>query len=83
MEMLSGGQRTDERTRAFLDYLEPLEDQDRLLMILYYVWGFRTREIAEILHMKEATVKSRMQRGRQKIKQAFSPWWCRGGKDYE
>ena len=73
MEMLSGGQRTDERTRAFLDYLEPLEDQDRLLMILYYVWGFRTREIAEILHMKEATVKSRMQRGRQKIKQAFFP----------
>ena len=43
------------------------------MMILYYVWGFRTREIAEILHMKEATVKSRMQRGRQKIKQAFFP----------
>ncbi|MCI9480494.1 MAG: sigma-70 family RNA polymerase sigma factor, partial [Lachnospiraceae bacterium] len=73
IEVLSGGGRTDERTRAFLDYLEPLEEQDRLLMILYYVWGFRTREISEILRMKEATVKSRMQRGRQKIKQAFFP----------
>ena len=73
IEILSGDGRTDERTRAFLDYLEPLEEQDRLLMILYYVWGFRTREISEILRMKEATVKSRMQRGRQKIKQAFFP----------
>ncbi len=73
IEILSGDGRTDERTRAFLDYLEPLEEQDRLLMILYYVWGFRTREISEILHIKEATIKSRMQRGRQKIKQAFFP----------
>lgn len=73
IEVLSGGGRTDERTRAFLDYLEPLEEQERLLMVLYYVWGFKTREISEILHIKEATVKSRMQRGRQKIKQAFFP----------
>lgn len=73
IEVLSGGGKTDERTRAFLDYLEPLEEQDRLLMVLYYVWGFKTREISEILHIKEATVKSRMQRGRQKIKQTFFP----------
>lgn len=73
IEALSTGQKTDERTRAFLDYLEPLEEEDRLIMILYYAWGFRTREIAEILHIKEATIKSRMQRGRQKIKQAFFP----------
>ena len=73
IEAISQGQRTDDKTRAFLDYLEPLEEEDRLLMILFYVWGFRTREIAELLHMKEPTVKSRMQRGRQKIKQTFFP----------
>lgn len=73
IEILAEGQRADERTRAFLDYLEPLEEEDRLIMILFYVWGFRTREISELLHIKEATIKSRMQRGRQKIKQAFFP----------
>lgn len=65
--------RDDNRTRAFLDYLEPLNEDDRLLMILFYVWGFRTRELSEILEMNEATVKSRLQRGRQKIKQTFFP----------
>ncbi|MCI8597146.1 MAG: sigma-70 family RNA polymerase sigma factor [Lachnospiraceae bacterium] len=63
----------EEGTRAFLDYLQPLEEEDRILMILFYVWGFRVREIAELLHMKEATVKSRMQRGRGKIKKTFFP----------
>ena len=73
IEILAEGQRTDARTSSFLDYLEPLEEEDRLIMILFYVWGFRTREISELLHIKEATINSRMQRGRQKIKQAFFP----------
>ena len=63
----------DEKTREFLAYLEPLEEEDRMLMILFYVWGFRVREIAEFLKVNEATVKSRLQRGRRKIKQAFFP----------
>jgi len=63
----------DEKTREFLEYLEPLEEEDRILMILFYVWGFRTREISELLKMNEATVKTRLQRGRTKIKQAFFP----------
>ena len=63
----------DEKTREFLAYLEPLEESDRMLMILFYVWGFRTREIAEFLQISEATVKSRLQRGRKKIKQVFFP----------
>ena len=63
----------DEKTREFLAYLEPLEEEDRMLMILFYVWGFRVREIAEFLKVNEETVKSRLQRGRRKIKQAFFP----------
>lgn len=63
----------DEKTREFLAYLEPLDEDDRMLMILFYVWGFRTREIGEFLQVSEATVKSRLQRGRRKIKQAFFP----------
>ena len=59
--------------RAFLEYLEPLNEEDRKLMILFYVWGFRTREIAELLHIRETTVKARLQRGREKIKKSFFP----------
>ena len=58
---------------AFLEYLEPLNEEDRKLMILFYVWGFRTREIAELLHIRETTVKARLQRGREKIKKSFFP----------
>ena len=59
--------------RQFLEYLEPLNEEDRRVMILFYVWGFRTREIGELLHWKEATVKARLQRGREKIKKSFFP----------
>ena len=62
-----------EDNRAFLEYLEPLNEEDRKLMILFYVWGFRTREIAELLHLRETTVKARLQRGREKIKKSFFP----------
>ena len=65
--------REPEENRAFLEYLEPLADEDRKLMILFYVWGFRTREIGELLCMRETTVKARLQRGREKIKKAFFP----------
>ena len=67
------GSSEEEDNRAFLEYLEPLNEEDRRLMILFYVWGFRTREIGELLHWKEATVKARLQRGREKIKKSFFP----------
>ena len=62
-----------------LDYLEPLPKEEQLLMILYYVWGFRTREIAQIVNQKESTVKSRLLRGRAKIRQTFFPELVTGG----
>lgn len=58
---------------AFVELMERLADEDRKLMILFYVWGFRTREIGELLCMRETTVKARLQRGREKIKKAFFP----------
>lgn len=62
-----------EDNEAFYDYLEPLSKDTRLMMILYYMWGFRTREIAELLNKNESTVKSKLLRGREKIRQVFFP----------
>lgn len=72
-DSLGAGNSKQEDNRAFLEYLEPLSEEDRKLMILFYVWGFRTREIAELLHLRETTVKARLQRGREKIKKSFFP----------
>lgn len=51
--------------------LVPLNEKYRTILLLYYMEGFNTREISEILDMKESTVKSRLQRGRQKVSQIY------------
>ena len=51
--------------------LEPLDEKYRVILILYYMDGFTIRDIAEILDMKEPTVKSRLQRGRKQLADAY------------
>ena len=43
----------------------------RPIFLLYYGEGFNTREIAQILEMNENTVKSKLQRGRKKLKEVI------------
>lgn len=56
----------------FYELLQELPEQDRILFLLYYGEGFNIREIAEIMEWNENTVKSRLQRGRKKLKRALS-----------
>lgn len=45
-----------------------------IILLLYYVEGFRISEIAEILDLNKNTVKTRLSRGRQQAKKEyFSP----------
>ena len=46
-----------------------LDTRLRLPMVLYYVEGYSTDEIASMLRIPGGTVRSRLARGRQKIKQ--------------
>lgn len=75
LEQIGGweGEALSEENQGFLDYLEPLPREEQMMMILFYVWGFRTREIAGILGKKEGTVKSKLVRSREKIKRTFFP----------
>ena len=41
----------------------------RVVVILYYVEGYKTEEIAKLVECPDATVRSRLQRGRQKLKE--------------
>lgn len=43
----------------------------RLVLLLYYVQGYRTEEIAGLLHLSPAAVRKRLQLGREKLKMAW------------
>lgn len=48
-----------------------LEDKYRLPMVLYYVEGFTVEEAAQMLRLPKGTVKSRLHRGRQLLREAI------------
>jgi len=50
------------------DAVKSLPAKYREVVHLYYYEGYRTAEIARILEMKEATVRSNLARGREKLK---------------
>ena len=56
----------DEATRALLEGLEPSE---RLLLELVYLQGLSLPEVSEVLALKVGTVKSRLSRLRERLRQ--------------
>ena len=55
----------------FTETLKVLNDDYRTVIILYYVNDFTTKEISEILNEKEGTIKSKLSRARQQLKQHY------------
>lgn len=68
---------TDKSIGINEDYLElysaimSLKEELRILVVLYYVNGFSSEEIAKILKIPKGTVNSRMARARKKLKQVI------------
>lgn len=54
------------------DALFSLDETLRMPIMLHYIEGFSTSEIARILRWPEGTVKSRMRRGRQALKKILN-----------
>lgn len=52
-------------------FLEGVEEKYRILLILYYVQGFKTREIAEILGVKESTIRGRLSAARSHMERMY------------
>lgn len=48
-------------------FLGCLDEKYRILIILYYVQGFKTREIAQILQINESTVRGRLAAARKRL----------------
>ncbi len=62
----------NELSELLQDLLQMLSEQDREIFIRYYYCCQNVREIAGNLHLKEATVKTRMHRGREKLRQLLT-----------
>lgn len=52
----------------FLELLDSIDEKYRTVLILYYVEGYKIREIAQILELNENTVSSRLRRSRMILK---------------
>lgn len=50
-------------------FFSGLPEKLRLTMVLHYVEGLDVKEIAAILRLSEGTIKSRLSRGREKMRQ--------------
>lgn len=53
---------------GLFDAVMKLETDLRLVIVLHYIEGFQTKEIAELLKIPEGTVKSRLSRARTELK---------------
>lgn len=51
--------------------LNSLSENFRLVVMLYYIEGFKTSEISQILDIPEGTVRSRLARGREQLTGLF------------
>lgn len=56
--------------------LRSVDEKYRSVIMLYYVEGFRTGEIGQILDIPESTVRTRLSRGRKKLADIYQS----GGK---
>ena len=59
---------SEDGNRALRDALASLDEALRLPLLLCYMEGYRVREAARILRIPEGTVKSRIARGKSKLK---------------
>lgn len=51
--------------------LKCLDEKYRLIIMLYYIEGFKTSQISRILDIPESTVRTRLARGREKLSSIY------------
>ncbi len=53
------------------DVLQQMKEKYRLVVVLFYYEGLSNRDIAEVLNIPIGTVKSRLNRGREELREAL------------
>ena len=57
------------------DAIKSLPSKCSIVVYLFYYEGYSTREIAKLLHIKEATVRTRLVRARKLLKEQLREAW--------
>ena len=55
----------------WMELFQYLEEKYRTVIVLYYIEGFKIREIAHILDVNENTVKGRLVTARKKMEKLY------------
>ena len=61
----------DESNLEFEEALAILDEKYRVIVVLFYSQGFSTKEIARILNLPDATVRTRLSRAREQLKKYY------------
>lgn len=69
IESYSSKQNEFETNIDFYILLKTLNYNERIVIVLYYGLGYKIKEISKILKINESTIKSRLSRGKEKIKE--------------
>ena len=56
---------------AVIESLNNLKDEDREIFLLYYYEDMKIKQIADVYHMSESKIKSKLFRARKKIKKVL------------
>ena len=65
----------DEEEQAVLEVIQSLPPKDRAALHLYYYEGYQTAEIAAMTGWREGTVRSRLARARDKLRELLKGEW--------
>ncbi len=66
---------SEEKDTELYEAIKRLPSKCRIVIYLFYYEGYQTKEIADILHMKEATVRTRLVRARNLLKEQLKEAW--------
>ena len=67
----TGAQEEQYQSIEWKEFLSCLDEKYRAVAVLYYVEGFKTREIAEILDLNASTVRGRLSEARKRLKKQW------------
>lgn len=66
---------SEQKDTELYEAIKQLPTKCRSVIYLFYYEGYSTKEIAEILRMKEATVRTRLVRARKLLKEQLREAW--------